>query len=86
MCIRDSEYTVRVNTMMPAGTTNIDNIVTISHPDDIDLTNNSDTERVSVTLEAFLPFTGGESLGLVLIALATAVAGLILRRSGAVNA
>jgi uncharacterized repeat protein (TIGR01451 family) len=80
------EYTVRVNTMMPAGTTNIDNIVTISHPDDIDLTNNSDTERVSVTLEAFLPFTGGESLGLVLIALATAVAGLILRRSGAVNA
>lgn len=79
------EYTVRVNTMMPAGTTNIDNIVTISHPDDIDASNNSDTERVSVTLEAFLPFTGGESLGLVLIALATAVAGLILRRSGAMG-
>ena len=72
-------YTVRVDEDMPDGTTNIDNVVVISHPLDSDPTNNTDNDRIIVG-EPFLPFTGGE-LGLILgAALVTAVLGLVLRR------
>ena len=72
-------YTVRVDEDMLDGTTNIDNVVVISHPLDSDPTNNTENDRIIVG-EPFLPFTGGE-LGLILgAALVTAVLGLVLRR------
>ncbi|MRR12730.1 DUF11 domain-containing protein, partial [bacterium] len=76
-------YTVRVISGMPVGTTNIDNVVVISHPLDENLSNNRDDERVVVTVvpsdDPFLPFTGGEYLLLLGAALVTALAGLVLR-------
>lgn len=80
-------YTVRVNAAMPVGTTNVDNVVVITDPDDADTTNNTAVERVTVTVapvtpvEPFLPFTGGDYVGLLLAAMASAVLGLALRRN-----
>jgi hypothetical protein len=74
-------YTMRVLSVMPAGTTNVDNVVVISHPQDTNPANNSDDERVVVTVaaEPFLPFTGGEYLLLLVAALVTGAVGLTLR-------
>jgi len=81
-------YTVKVIDDMPDGTTNVDNTVVISHPDDHDPSNNSDDERVPVDNpmlpftpeEPFLPFTGADAMLLIGIAGASAVLGSLLRR------
>jgi len=70
-------YTVRIDEDMPDGATNVDNVVVISHPDDADPSNNTDNERVVVT--GFLPFTGGEYLLLIGLALMAASTGVALR-------
>ncbi len=75
-------YKVRINAEMPDGTTNVDNVVVIAHPDDIDLTNNTDDDRVVVRTE-FLPFTGGEYLLLFGLALLALIAGGALRARAA---
>ena len=73
-------YTAKVITDMPDKTTNIDNVVVISHPRDTDLTNNKDDERVVYTpSEPFLPFTGGDYTFLIGFAVAAAALGLLLR-------
>jgi hypothetical protein len=73
-------YTAKVITDMPDSTTNIDNVVVISHPRDVDPSNNTDNERVVYTPgEPFLPFTGGEYALLIGFAVATAALGLLLR-------
>ncbi|MGB4441196.1 MAG: SpaA isopeptide-forming pilin-related protein [Coriobacteriia bacterium] len=73
-------YTAKVITDMPDKTTNIDNIVVISHPRDTDPTNNTDNERVVYTWsEAFLPFTGGDYTLLIGFAVAAMALGLLLR-------
>ncbi len=73
-------YTVRVSADMPAGTTNVDNTVVITHPRDEDLSNNTAKERVVVSVsEPFLPFTGGEYTLLLGFAVAIAALGLLLR-------
>ncbi len=73
-------YTARVITDMPDKTTNIDNVVVISHPRDADPTNNSDNERVVYTWsEPFLPFTGGDYTLLIGFAVAAVALGLLLR-------
>ncbi|MHB1135420.1 MAG: hypothetical protein ACYC1X_01335, partial [Coriobacteriia bacterium] len=73
-------YTVRVISTMPVGTTNVDNVVVIVHPDDGDLSNNTDTARTVVREEEpFLPFTGGEYLLLIGLAAVAATAGAVLR-------
>jgi len=72
-------YTVRVIADMPDGTTNIDNVVVISHPRDTNPTNNTDNERVVHVGEPFLPFTGGEYLLLIGFAVAASAIGLLFR-------
>ena len=76
-------YTARVIGTMPVGTTNIDNVVVIEHPDDSDPTNNTDRARTVVKIvrdeEPFLPFTGGEYLLLIGLAAVAATAGTVLR-------
>lgn len=78
-------YKVKVDASMPAGTTNIDNVVVIDHPDDTNPENDTDDDRVTVTVadDPFLPFTGGEMLLLVSAAIASAATGLVLRRAKA---
>jgi uncharacterized repeat protein (TIGR01451 family) len=78
-------YTVKVDSTMPTGTTNVDNTVVINHPDDSNPDNNTDDERVRVTVqgEPFLPFTGGEALLLVSAAILSAGVGALLRRRSA---
>ncbi len=74
-------YKVKVKSDMPSGSTNVDNVVVISHPDDPDTSNNTDTERVVVRVNApFLPFTGAEALLLVALAVAVGLVGLGVRR------
>mgnify|MGYP001764573370 CR=1 FL=1 len=73
-------YTARVIADMPDKTTNIDNVVVISHPRDTDPTNNTDNERVVYTWsEPFLPFTGGDYALLIGFAVAAVALGLLLR-------
>jgi hypothetical protein len=73
-------YTAKVISDMPDKTTNIDNIVVISHPRDTDPTNNTDNERVVYTWsEPFLPFTGGDYTLLIGFAVAAMALGLLLR-------
>jgi uncharacterized repeat protein (TIGR01451 family) len=75
-------YTVRVVEDMPNGTTNVDNVVVIRHPDDSDPSNNTDDARTVVRVsdeEPFLPFTGGEYLLLIGLAALAASAGALLR-------
>ncbi|MDY0341578.1 MAG: SdrD B-like domain-containing protein, partial [Coriobacteriia bacterium] len=77
-------YTTRVITTMPVGTTNVDNVVVITHPDDSNPTNNTDSARTVVKVvraagEPFLPFTGGEYLLLLSIAAVAATAGTLFR-------
>ncbi len=83
-------YTVKVNSTMPTGTTNVDNVVVIDHPDDSNPTNDRDDERVIVedpflpfTDDPFLPFTGGEGLLLLTAALVSVGLGVMLRRKTA---
>ena len=77
-------YTVRVLADVPEGTTAVENVVVISHPDDENLANNTADELVTVDnpalpftpdpdAEEFLPFTGSEVLliGLLIAWLAT---------------
>ena len=67
---------------MPNGTTNVDNVVVIRHPDDSDPSNNTDDARTVVRVsdeEPFLPFTGGEYLLLIGLAALAASAGALLR-------
>ena len=76
-------YTVRVVNDMPDGTTNVDNVVVIRHPDDTDPSNNTDDARTVVRVgEPFLPFTGGEYLLLIGLAALAASAGAVLRLRG----
>jgi len=78
-------YTVRVVEDMPNGTTNVDNVVVIRHPDDSDPSNNTDDARTVVRVsdeEPFLPFTGGEYLLLIGLAALAASAGALLRLRG----
>ncbi|MDY0340876.1 MAG: SpaA isopeptide-forming pilin-related protein, partial [Coriobacteriia bacterium] len=74
-------YTTRVIDTMAIGTTNIDNIVMISHPEDSDPSNNTDDARtvVRVAGDPFLPFTGSEYLLLVGLAAVAATAGTLVR-------
>ncbi len=79
-------YTMRIDSTMPLGTTNVDNVVVIRSTGDPNPDNDSDTARVRVSTgsgteeEPFLPFTGGE-FALFLGAIACAVAtGAGLRR------
>ena len=73
-------YTAKVIADMPDSTTNIDNVVEISHPRDTDPSNNKDNERVVYTVsEPFLPFTGGEFVLLLGFAAAVGALGLLLR-------
>ncbi|MBA4370182.1 MAG: hypothetical protein C0418_01205, partial [Coriobacteriaceae bacterium] len=79
-------YTVRISDTMPSGTTNIDNVVVITHPDDPNPDNNRDDWRVVVAFlpftEPFLPFTGGEMWVLLYVGVALAAAGVLFRRLG----
>ncbi len=75
-------YTVRVSDYMPDGTTIVRNTAVATVPGDSDTSNNTATETVSVTVEEFLPFTGGEFTLLLLIAFFAIVVGAALRRFG----
>ncbi|MDP2401498.1 MAG: hypothetical protein Q8M66_05915, partial [Actinomycetota bacterium] len=75
-------YTMKISDDMPAGTTNVDNVVVIEHPDDPNPDNNRDTERVRVPAdEPFLPFTGGQAGRLLAILAFAVAAGVALRRT-----
>jgi uncharacterized repeat protein (TIGR01451 family) len=73
-------YKMLVSENMPAGTTYLDNVVVVTHPDDENPDNDRSTWRVSVEEEPFLPFTGADILGLLALAGAAAATGLTLRR------
>ncbi len=76
-----ASYSLRIASTVPTGTTAVNNVVTISHPDDPDTTNN--TARYSVSVgEKYLPFTGGDAALLFFGAFAVAIAGATLRRFG----
>jgi hypothetical protein len=73
---------MKISDDMPAGTTNVDNVVVIEHPDDPNPDNNRDTERVRVPAdEPFLPFTGGQAGRLLAILAFAVAAGVALRRT-----
>jgi hypothetical protein len=74
-------YSLRISSDMPAGSTNVNNVVTVVHPDDPDTANNTDSSSVGVG-EGFLPFTGGDAARLFFGAFAAAIAGTTLRRFG----
>ena len=73
-------YKMLVSENMPAGTTYLDNVVVVTHPDDDNPDNDRSTWRVSVEEEPFLPFTGADILGLLALAGAAAATGTALRR------
>ncbi len=74
-------YKLKVADDMPEGTTILDNVVVVTHPDDDNPDNDRATWRVTVDVdEPFLPFTGGNLLGLIALAAAATIAGLALRR------
>lgn len=72
-------YKVRIAADVPDSVSAVDNVVVISHPDDADLTNNTDNERVTIEAEPYLPYTGSEALLLLGVALAAAAIGITLR-------
>lgn len=72
-------YTARVIADMPDRKTNIDNVVRIWDDKDTNPSNNQDDERVVYDPEPYLPFTGGEYLLLIALAVFTGVVGLTLR-------
>jgi uncharacterized repeat protein (TIGR01451 family) len=81
-------YRLKVNTDMPVGTTNVDNVVVLDYPDDSDTSNNRAEARVRVPVsetpadEPFLPFTGGDAAMLMgMIALTSALGAALRRRS-----
>jgi len=87
-------YTVRVLADVPEGTTAVENVVVISHPDDENLSNNTADEIVTVDNpalpftpepeeEEFLPFTGSEVLLLGLLIAWFATFGAVLRLEAA---
>jgi protocatechuate 3,4-dioxygenase beta subunit len=86
LAIEDGEqtltYTVRVkpDDELPEDLTDIDNVARINHPNDSDPENNEDDHRTSRELLPFLPFTGGDALLLIALALAAGLAGVTLRR------
>jgi uncharacterized repeat protein (TIGR01451 family) len=73
-------YKMLVSENMPDGTTYLDNVVVVSHPDDENPDNDRSTWRVTVEEEPFLPFTGADLLGLLALAGAAAATGATLRR------
>ncbi|MDT8435023.1 MAG: hypothetical protein RQ731_09750, partial [Anaerosomatales bacterium] len=77
---RTITYKMLVSENMPDGTTYLDNVVVVTHPDDDNPDNDRSTWRVEVEEEPFLPFTGADILGLLALAGAAAAAGLTLRR------
>ncbi|MHB9002621.1 MAG: DUF7507 domain-containing protein [Coriobacteriia bacterium] len=79
-------YRLKVDSDMPIGTTNVDNVVVLDYPDDPDTSNNRDEARVRVSVtepeEPFLPFTGGDATVLLgMIALTSALGAALRRRS-----
>jgi len=87
-------YTVRVLADVPEGTTAVENVVVISHPDDENLSNNTADEIVTVDNpalpftpepeeEEFLPFTGSEVLLVGLLIAWFATFGAVLRLEAA---
>lgn len=75
-------YKLKVDDPMPAGVTNVDNTAVITVDGDGDPSNNSDSERVKVTVaegEPFLPFTGSEALLLLAVMAMVLSAGFGLR-------
>jgi uncharacterized repeat protein (TIGR01451 family) len=77
---RTITYKMLVSENMPNGTTYLDNVVVVSHPDDDNPDNDRSTWRVTVEEEPFLPFTGADLLGLLALAGAAAATGATLRR------
>ncbi|MBE0417956.1 MAG: DUF11 domain-containing protein [Coriobacteriia bacterium] len=77
---RTITYKMLVSETMPAGTTYLDNVVVVTHPDDENPDNNRSTWRVSVEEEPFLPFTGADLIGLLALAGVAAATGTALRR------
>ncbi len=86
-------YTMQVLDTVPTDVTVVDNTVVIAHPDDTDLTNNSDDASLEIEPFApftpsnpeqpFLPFTGGDVALLLFAAAASTAIGLLLRRRSA---
>ncbi len=90
-------YTLRVLDTVPEDVTFIDNVAVIEHPEDTDLTNNTDDASVEVEPfapftpkpepdpdeEPFLPFTGADAMLLLAIAGSSTALGLLLRRRSA---
>ncbi len=86
-------YTLQVLDTVPVDVTVVDNTVVIAHPDDTDLTNNTDEAALELEPfapftptnpeEPFLPFTGGDVALLLFAAVASAGIGLVLRRRSA---
>ena len=81
-------YTARIKSSMPMGTTNIRNVVVITHPDDENPDNDRDEHTVTVVVvaEPFLPFTGGDLAQLLAFAFVAILAGSALRRTATVRA
>ncbi|MFU8890107.1 MAG: hypothetical protein ACNA76_00415, partial [Anaerosomatales bacterium] len=77
---RTITYKMLVSENMPDGTTYLDNVVVVTHPDDQNPDNDRSTWRVTVEEEPFLPFTGADLLGLLALAGAAAATGTALRR------
>jgi len=80
-------YTMRINSDMPSGTTNVDNVVVIRLTGDPNPDNDSDEARVRVATdvtasdeEPFLPFTGGDIAIFMFAVIASAAVGGSLRR------
>ena len=74
-------YKLKVAEDMPDGTTVLDNVVVVSHPEDDNPDNDRSTWSVTVRVsEPFLPFTGGDALSLLVLAAATGALGAALRR------
>lgn len=79
-------YTVKISASMPAGTTIVRNTAVAIDPTDEVPGNNVDTWEVKVAVsEPFLPFTGVEYYGLIILAMAAAIIGVLTRRLAVVR-
>ncbi len=90
-------YTMRLNSDFESGTTQVCNTAVATVTGDVDTSNNTASDCVSVSFveptpapeeeeEEFLPFTGGELGLIVLVALIALAGGLALRRIGRTDA